>query len=224
MSFNNPYQNQQHPYNNGYAMNNTNLPSLHEQSPYRTHAPPPPLPHEQPQFRTMSNLPPPPQQQQQPHLHTEHYGQLPPPQPLPSLYESRKLYTCNEPGCSEYFDQSGGLRIHQRTAHGRGGDNDHSRSQQNRPYVCPYAECGKSFTQYGNLKTHSRKHTGERPYHCTYDGCDKAFTQLGNLKTHEKIHWPVKPFMCAFPNCGKGFTQRGNLKTHQVKVHQIVPQ
>lgn len=160
MSFNNPYQNQQHPYNNGYAMNNTNLPSLHEQSPYRTHAPPPPLPHEQPQFRTMSNLPPPPQQQQQQqHLHTEHYGQLPPPQPLPSLYESRKLYTCNEPGCSEYFDQSGGLRIHQRyviyiyilslfmyilnfphifdcrTAHGRGGDNDHSRSQQNRPYV-----------------------------------------------------------------------------------------
>ncbi|GAA5805963.1 hypothetical protein HPULCUR_011490 [Helicostylum pulchrum] len=181
---------------------NNNLPSLHEQSPYRTqqYRPPP-----------ANNVP-------------EHYN------PTSSgMYESRKLFTCNEPGCSEYFDQPGGLRIHQRNAHGRGvggssAEQDHMRSSQTRPYVCPYAECGKSFTQYGNLKTHSRKHTGERPYHCTYDGCDKAFTQLGNLKTHEKIHWPVKPFMCAFPNCGKGFTQRGNLKTHQVKVHQIVPQ
>ena len=105
MSFNNPYQNQI-PYH-GYNMNNNNnpnngqLPSLHEQSPYR---PPPPMPQ---QYR-MSNLPPP-----QP-MHTEHYGQPPQQPPLPSMYESRKLYTCNEPGCSEYFDQAGGLRIHQR--------------------------------------------------------------------------------------------------------------
>jgi hypothetical protein len=30
------------------------------------------------------------------------------------MYESRKLFQCNEPGCSEYFDHSNGLRIHQR--------------------------------------------------------------------------------------------------------------
>ncbi|KAI8066263.1 uncharacterized protein B0P05DRAFT_553620 [Gilbertella persicaria] len=159
--------------------------------------------------------------------------QLPPPQlqqqeePYQQLYESRKLFSCEEPGCSEYFEHMVGLKTHQRTTHGRKDSNhvkeEPSKSPQTRPYICPYAECGKAFTQYGNLRTHSRKHTGERPYHCTYDGCDKAFTQLGNLKTHEKIHWPVKPFVCTYPNCGKGFTQRGNLKTHQIKVHQIVP-
>ncbi|KAI8364955.1 hypothetical protein BD560DRAFT_402588 [Blakeslea trispora] len=203
MSYPNPYQPpqgqngptriQQQVYNNNY---------LHEQASYRSSENTNNASNSSPS--NSSSLPAP----------VDHY---------PTSYDSRKLYTCHEPGCSEFFDHSNALRMHQRNIHGRDND-DSSRSSQGRPYVCPYAECGKSFTQYGNLKTHSRKHTGERPYHCTYDGCDKSFTQLGNLKTHEKIHWPVKPFTCVYPNCGKGFTQRGNLKTHQVKVHQMMPQ
>ncbi|CAO3610542.1 unnamed protein product [Mucor fragilis] len=154
-------QAQQSPYANAAYMNN-HLPSLREQSPYRTQQQPPP---QQSPYgnRPDNGLPPPiqhqlhqPQPQQHQQQNAEHFHQ-----PLPSMYDSRKLFTCNEPGCSEYFDHSNGLRIHQRTVHGRslggggGGDSsndDHIRSSQSRPYVCPYAECGKSFTQYGNLK------------------------------------------------------------------------
>ncbi|GAN00961.1 hypothetical protein MAM1_0003c00389 [Mucor ambiguus] len=153
-------QAQQSPYANAAYMSN-HLPSLHEQSPYRTQQQ---LPPQHPPYgsRPDNGLPPPasqhqlhqPQSQQQhQQQNAEHFHQ-----PLPSMYDSRKLFTCNEAGCSEYFDHSNGLRIHQRTVHGRslgGGDSsndDHIRSSQSRPYVCPYAECGKSFTQYGNLK------------------------------------------------------------------------
>lgn len=110
MSFSNPYQQPQRTTFNTNGYNN--LPSLHEQSAYRTQQPPILHPQQQQQqqqqsFRhdTTTNLPPPLQ------LNTtaEQYHQ-----PLPSLYESRKLFQCNEPGCSEYFDHSNGLRIHQR--------------------------------------------------------------------------------------------------------------
>jgi hypothetical protein len=90
-------------------MNTTgHLPSLHEQSPYRTqqhyanrndlHSPSTPN-HQPLHIRS----------QQQQLANTEHYQA-----PLPSMYEPRKLFTCSEPGCSEYYDQLSVLRIHQR--------------------------------------------------------------------------------------------------------------
>lgn len=106
----------QQPYSHGGAYMNTSshLPSLHEQSPYRT-----PQQHyanraDMPSPRTSNNQslhirPHQQQRQQQQQANPEHYQH-----PLPSMYESRKLYTCGEIGCSEYFDHPNSLRIHQR--------------------------------------------------------------------------------------------------------------
>lgn len=91
MSF--PYPQQQRTFSTGSYSNN--LPSLHD---YHSQ--------QQPQHQLRHDLPPPL------HLNTEQHPQQQP--YLPSVYESRKLYQCNEPGCGDYFDHPNALRSHSR--------------------------------------------------------------------------------------------------------------
>lgn len=92
------------------------------------------------------------------------------------------VYSCNEPGCNQVFDQPHKLKHHQRY---------HSKDHK-----CPYPACGKGFGTKTHLMRHvNDRHEKKRKFHCSIQGCDysrsggKAFPRKDNWKRHmTKIH------------------------------------
>ncbi|KAG6038777.1 hypothetical protein E4U41_003709 [Claviceps citrina] len=96
------------------------------------------------------------------------------PQPgLSSLKAS--VFRCDEPGCSQAFDQPHKL---------------------NKDHKCPYKDCGKGFGTKTHLQRHiNDRHEKRKKFHCAIPGCDysksgvKAFPRKDNWKRHMiKIH------------------------------------
>jgi hypothetical protein len=92
------------------------------------------------------------------------------------------VYSCDEPGCNQVFDQPHKLKHHQRY---------HSKDHK-----CPYASCGKGFGTKTHLQRHiNDRHEKKKKFHCSMQGCDysrsggKAFPRKDNWKRHmTKIH------------------------------------
>ncbi|KAG5930799.1 hypothetical protein E4U53_002115 [Claviceps sorghi] len=104
--------------------------------------------------------------------------------PQPGLASPSKagLFRCDEPGCSQAFDQPHKLKHHQRY---------HSKDHK-----CPYKDCGKGFGTKTHLQRHiNDRHDKRKKFHCAIPGCDysksggKAFPRKDNWKRHmTKIH------------------------------------
>ncbi|OAA75264.1 Zinc finger domain-containing protein, C2H2-type [Akanthomyces lecanii RCEF 1005] len=92
------------------------------------------------------------------------------------------MYQCDEPGCTQYFDQPHKLKHHQRY---------HSKDHK-----CSYPGCGKGFGTKTHLQRHiNDRHEKKKKFHCSVDGCDysknggRAFPRKDNWKRHMiKIH------------------------------------
>ncbi|KAG5914160.1 hypothetical protein E4U42_000658 [Claviceps africana] len=111
------------------------------------------------------------------------YGHSTSPQPgLASPTQVGLLFPCDEPGCSQVFDQPHKLKHHQRY---------HSKDHK-----CPYKDCGKGFGTKTHLQRHiNDRHDKRKKFHCAVPGCDyskaggKAFPRKDNWKRHmTKIH------------------------------------
>ncbi|OAA55636.1 Zinc finger domain-containing protein, C2H2-type [Cordyceps fumosorosea ARSEF 2679] len=92
------------------------------------------------------------------------------------------MYQCDEPGCTQSFDQPHKLKHHQRY---------HSKDHK-----CPYPACGKGFGTKTHLQRHiNDRHEKKKKFHCSMEGCDyskfggRAFPRKDNWKRHMmKIH------------------------------------
>ncbi|KAG6010115.1 hypothetical protein E4U21_000149 [Claviceps maximensis] len=104
--------------------------------------------------------------------------------PQPGLASPSKVEVlrCDEPGCSQAFDQPHKLRHHQR--------------YHTKDHKCPYHYCGKGFGTKTHLQRHiNDRHDKKKKFHCAIPGCDysksggKAFPRKDNWKRHmTKIH------------------------------------
>ncbi|KAK7426821.1 hypothetical protein QQZ08_006722 [Neonectria magnoliae] len=91
-------------------------------------------------------------------------------------------YSCDEPGCSQVFDQPHKLKHHQR--------------YHTKEHKCPYPNCGKGFGTKTHLQRHiNDRHERKKKFHCAIQGCDysrqggKGFPRKDNWKRHmTKIH------------------------------------
>ncbi|TQV93273.1 Zinc finger domain-containing protein, C2H2-type [Cordyceps javanica] len=92
------------------------------------------------------------------------------------------MYQCDEPGCTQSFDQPHKLKHHQRY---------HSKDHK-----CHYPGCGKGFGTKTHLQRHiNDRHEKKKKFHCSMEGCDysklggRAFPRKDNWKRHMmKIH------------------------------------
>ncbi|KAM3559822.1 hypothetical protein MY1884_001481 [Beauveria asiatica] len=92
------------------------------------------------------------------------------------------MYQCDEPGCTQSFDQPHKLKHHQRY---------HSKDHK-----CLYPGCGKGFGTKTHLQRHiNDRHEKKKKFHCSIEGCDysklggRAFPRKDNWKRHMiKIH------------------------------------
>lgn len=116
-------------------------------------------------------------------LNSSDYGQSASPHAIAGVPSPRGgVYSCNEPGCNQVFDQPHKLKHHQRY---------HSKDHK-----CPYPACGKGFGTKTHLMRHvNDRHEKKRKFHCSIQGCDysraggKAFPRKDNWKRHmTKIH------------------------------------
>ncbi|KID89440.1 Zinc finger transcription factor ace1 [Metarhizium guizhouense ARSEF 977] len=103
--------------------------------------------------------------------------------PQPGLASPRTgLFRCDEPGCSQVFDQPHKLKHHQR--------------YHIKEHKCPYKNCGKGFGTKTHLQRHiNDRHEKKKKFHCAFPECDyskaggKAFPRKDNWKRHmTKIH------------------------------------
>lgn len=91
-------------------------------------------------------------------------------------------YHCDEPGCSQVFDQPHKLKHHQR--------------YHTKDHKCTYPGCGKGFGTKTHLQRHiNDRHEKKKKFHCAIPGCDysrqggKGFPRKDNWKRHmTKIH------------------------------------
>ncbi|KAG6015138.1 hypothetical protein E4U43_005654 [Claviceps pusilla] len=117
-------------------------------------------------------------------VHSSNFRHSTSPQPGPGLASPTRagLFRCDEPGCSQAFDQPHKLKHHQRY---------HSKDHK-----CPYKDCGKGFGTKTHLQRHiNDRHEKKKKFHCAIPGCDysksggKAFPRKDNWKRHmTKIH------------------------------------
>ncbi|CAK1549159.1 unnamed protein product [Leptosia nina] len=99
--------------------------------------------------------------------------------PHPIRNSMVKSYRCEK--CDKAYGTRGGLRVHNRFAHGNA-----------KPHVCP--ECGKKFPAPSCLRTHMIKHTGEKNFKC--DICGSRFVSKEALLYHTRRHTGEKPYNC----------------------------
>lgn len=103
--------------------------------------------------------------------------------PQPGFASPRTgLFRCDEPGCSQVFDQPHKLKHHQR--------------YHIKEHKCHYKNCGKGFGTKTHLQRHiNDRHEKKKKFHCAFPECDyskaggKAFPRKDNWKRHmTKIH------------------------------------
>ncbi|TWU77008.1 hypothetical protein ED733_007563 [Metarhizium rileyi] len=103
--------------------------------------------------------------------------------PQPGLASPRTgLHRCDEPGCSQVFDQAHKLKHHRR--------------YHIKEHKCTYKNCGKGFGTKTHLERHiNDRHEKKKKFHCAFPECDyskgggKAFPRKDNWKRHmTKIH------------------------------------
>ncbi|KAJ4147632.1 hypothetical protein LMH87_002144 [Akanthomyces muscarius] len=155
------------------------------------------------------------------------------------------MYQCDEPGCTQYFDQPHKLKHHQRY---------HSKDHK-----CSYPGCGKGFGTKTHLQRHiNDRHEKKKKFHCSVDGCDysknggRAFPRKDNWKRHmikihhveqqqlpmpvevdaemtgdkhemrTRLHYSVDG--CDYSkNGGETISRKDNWKRHMIKIHHAEP-
>nr|XP_026484074.1 zinc finger protein 846-like [Vanessa tameamea] len=123
--------------------------------------------------------------------------------PHPIRSNMEKTYSCEK--CEKAYSTPGGLRVHNRFAHGNA-----------KPHVCK--ECGKKFTAPSYLKVHMIKHTGEKNFKC--DICNSRFVSKEALLYHTRRHTGEKPYTCKF--CSERFVN-ASARAEHIKFKHVGP-
>ncbi|XP_045528852.1 zinc finger protein 432-like isoform X1 [Pieris brassicae] len=123
--------------------------------------------------------------------------------PHPHRNMMKKSYNCEK--CAKGYSTRGGLRVHNRFAHGNA-----------KPHICK--ECGKKFTAPSYLRVHMVKHTGERNFKCTI--CENRFVSKEALLYHTRRHTGEKPYSCN--QCDERFVN-ASARAEHIKFKHVGP-
>ncbi|CAH0757066.1 unnamed protein product [Diatraea saccharalis] len=123
--------------------------------------------------------------------------------PHPMRTEIVKTLFCKI--CGKGYSSYGGLRVHNRFAHGNA-----------KPHVCKL--CGKEFTAPSYLKTHMIKHTGEKNFKCEI--CGNRFVSKEALLYHTRRHTGEKPYSCK--QCNEKFVN-ASARAEHIKYKHVGP-
>lgn len=123
--------------------------------------------------------------------------------PHPIRSSMLKSFACEK--CDKAYSTPGGLRVHNRFAHGNA-----------KPHECK--ECGKTFTAPSYLKVHMIKHTGEKNFKCEL--CNGKFVSKEALLYHTRRHTGEKPYSCKI--CNERFVN-ASARAEHIKFKHIGP-